>query len=211
MPFVPVANTVEVELRMLLDSQHIENTLYFNMGGAPDPDQMNDLGNALITWWEDQYSTQASTSLELREVVVTSLQSATAPQISVAPAVSAFGDLSSPVLPSNVSLCLSLRTASRGRSFRGRNYFAGLTESQVSGNTVSDPTVDALIDIYDLLRVTPVHDSGEHCVVSRFSGVDPVTHRPIPRVAGINTLVTSVIVVDKTIDSMRRRLPGRGR
>jgi hypothetical protein len=45
--------------------------------------------------------------------------------------------------------------------------------------------------------------------VSRFSGVDE-DGRPIPRVAGISTVVLSYGVTDNNLDSQRRRLAGRG-
>jgi len=55
-------------------------------------------------------------------------------------------------------------------------------------------------------------DSGDFTwvVVSRFSGVDPDTGKPIPREAGVATPVLAPLVTDLTVDSQRRRLPGRG-
>jgi cation transporter-like permease len=47
-------------------------------------------------------------------------------------------------------------------------------------------------------------------IASRFSGVDPDTGDPIPRVAGVTTPVTNVVCTDATLDAQRRRLPGRG-
>jgi len=46
-------------------------------------------------------------------------------------------------------------------------------------------------------------------VASRFSGVDG-DGKPIPRTAGVVTPISNVIVVDRVLDSQRRRLPGRG-
>jgi hypothetical protein len=52
-------------------------------------------------------------------------------------------------------------------------------------------------------------DGWDHVVVSRFSGVDE-DGRPIPRVAGVSTVVLSYGVTDNNLDSQRRRLAGRG-
>jgi hypothetical protein len=46
--------------------------------------------------------------------------------------------------------------------------------------------------------------------VSRYSGIG-TDGKPIPRTEGIATPVTQVVITDHTIDSQRRRLPGRGR
>ena len=212
MPFVPVANTAEAELRYLMDGQQIENTLYFELPSAIAPADLLSLGGDLIAWWGDNYAPQSSTSLQLVEVACTDLTTSTSAVVSSTPAVAAFGEVSSGFLPMNDSLAVSFRTNQRGRSFRGRNYFAGLCESQVDGNDVSLVTADAIKAAYEqLLPAGGIFTSDwVWVVVSRFSGVD-TDHKPIPRVAGVTTTVTSVVSVDRTIDSMRRRLPGRGR
>jgi hypothetical protein len=210
MPFVPVPNTALVEMRMLLDAQQVENTLYFDFGATPVIGDLTSIANAMITWWESAYSTAITTSVELREVVATDLSSATGPQVSISPAVPAFGDLNDAPLPNNVTLTVSFRTANRGRSFRGRNYVVGLGETQVAGNTVAPSVITAFDGIYSQLLASPVAAIATWVVVSRFSGVDPVTGEPIPRVTGIATPIISVTVVDNVVDSQRRRLPKRG-
>jgi len=50
----------------------------------------------------------------------------------------------------------------------------------------------------------------EWVVVSRYSGTD-VNDDPVPRVTGIATLVSNVLFTNNTVDSQRRRLPGRGK
>jgi len=212
MPFVPVANTVEVELRFLLDGQHIENTLYFEIGIAPDPSNMTTLLNNVESWWIDNVAPLCSASLSLVELVATDLTTATGPQVTVAPVGGDPGGLGQPALPNNVTLSVSFRTANRGRSFRGRNYFPVLSEGQVTDNTVTAGVVTAIQDAYAAI-LTDVNGGlppVTWVVVSRFSGIDS-NGDPIPRVAGISTPVTTVVIVDPIIDSQRRRLPGRGR
>lgn len=212
MPFVPVANTAAVEIRMLQDGQQVENTLYFRLGSTLTPTNLTQLCEDLVTWWDSAYSDEVSSAVELVEVTATDLTSETGPVASFNPSTTLLGALTSPALPNNVSIAVSFRTAARGRSFRGRNYFVGLTESQVTNNTLSDPSAAALLGIYQLLL--PVGgtftDDWIWVVASRFSGIDG-DGKPIPRDVGISTPITSVVIVDKTIDSARRRLPGRGR
>lgn len=212
MPFVPIPNTAAVEIRMTQDQQLVENTLYFRLGSSLTPTNLTQLCQDLVGWWDTLYSAQASSAVELVEVTATDLTTETGPVGSFNPSTTLLGALTSPALPNNVTIAVSFRTASRGRSFRGRNYFVGLTESQVTDNTLSDPSAAAILDIYqNLLPVGGLFtDDWIWVVASRFSGVN-ADGVPIPRVTGLSTPITSAVIVDKVIDSSRRRLPGRGR
>lgn len=212
MPFVPVANTALFEFRYLMDLQHIENTLYFESAGAITPADLTALINAMETFWNAEFQPLIPVTIELVEMVATDLTSATSAQVTLAPVVTSLGAVNDPALPNNVSLSVSFRTAQRGRAFRGRNYWPALWETGVIKNTVQDTIVAAIQDAYNAL----ITDAGVTAagftwvVVSRFSGIDG-DGKPIPRVAGITTPVISATIVDPTVDSQRRRLPGRGR
>jgi hypothetical protein len=211
MAFVPANNTVLAEVRMQMDGQKIENTLYFQQV-AFDSDMAITLALGLIDWWTSFYAPLVAVEVQLREVVVTDLETDTGFQITQVPTTLTTGGItSSDALPNSVSLAVSFRTANRGRSFRGRNYIAGLTHSQVSDNTVDDTTVAAWQAAYTEL-LTVASDAGVNwVVVSRFHGVDPDTGDPIPRVEAVVTPVVTVVVVDNVVDGQRRRLPGRGK
>jgi hypothetical protein len=206
-----VINTAEVETRMLWDSQQVENTLYFNRAAGWDTTSLTTLGDSIISWWAESYSTQAGIALELKEVTCTDLTTSTSPAVTVVPAVATLGDINNASLPNNVSIAVSFRTALRGRSFRGRNYFAGLCENQVIDNEVGPTVVSAIRLIYLGLLEVASDSEAQWVVVSRFSGIDPVTKKPIPRETGISTPINAVVIVDPVVDSMRRRLPKRGK
>lgn len=212
MPFVPAPNTALVELRGLMDGQQVENTLYFRLGATISPSQLIDLCNNIEGWWLANYAPLTSNAHSLVEIVATDLTTATSASVSVSPVGGDPGEQSSGFLPMNASLAVSFRTAARGRSFRGRNYFIGLTESQVDGNQVQLGTVGAIQDAYELLLPSGglFDEDWIWVVVSRFSGVDG-DGVPVPRTTALTTPIISVVIVDRTIDSARRRLPGRGR
>lgn len=210
MPFVPVPNTLLCELRMTTDLQKVENTLWFEVGGPPSASDMNDLGDALITWWNSFYAPLTWTGVQLREVVVTDMSSATAGQVTRIPAGAALGDVSDDPLPTSISLTVSFRTANRGRSFRGRNYIVGMTEGQTIGaNQVNGTVVADWIAAYEALIGVGSIISATWVVVSRFSGIDG-DGDPIPRVTGVTTPVETVVIVDDNVDHQRRRGAGRG-
>lgn len=211
MPFVPVPNAALVEYRMTQDFQQVENTQWFTQSGPPDETDLGALGLILLDWWVDHYAPLASIGVALREIVCTSQHTATAPQHTTTPATLTTGALTDEALPNNVTVCVSFRTAQRGRSFRGRNYFAGITGVNVSHNTILETFAANLTDAYEAVGSAVSGSGWTWVVASRFSGVNPSTGAPIPRATGITNPVTGVVIVDTTVDSMRRRLPGRGR
>ena len=204
MPFIPVADTVEVELFQMLHGQKIENTQYWRKIGGSSVADATDLWNSLLIWWSTSFSIQLSNQLTLLGAKITDLSSETSYAVEfAAPAPHPAGHSVSFGLPGNVALVASFRTNSRGRSYRGRNFVAGLPEDGVDGNTVQTSVVNALQASYAALLSDFAPSGWEWVVASRF-------HNKLPRVAGIATAITSVIVVDPYIDSQRRRLTGRG-
>lgn len=210
MPFIPVPETVEAEIRMSLDGQHIENTLYFTKIGGVTLAEAVALAGDLLIWWNTSYAVPLSSQLSLREVYMTDLETATGyTHTQPAPAPAPVGDVDFESEPNSVALCVSFRTNLRGRSFRGRNYVSGLPGNGVLQNTVEPATVAGIVSAYEDLLGVASAAGVEWCVVSRFSGVDG-DGKPIPRANGIATAITSVLAVDPTVDNQRRRLPGRG-
>jgi len=209
MAFVPVANVAEVEVRMRLAGQSIENTLYFQFASGPSAAELTALGGDIRDWWIASYAPLVWNGLQLVEVNCTDLTSDTGPQVAT-PVTDEFGTGGANTVANNVALCVSFRTAFRGRSFRGRNYISGIPLTQlVDQNTVEVSYATSVHDAYNAIN-SALSVSADWVVVSRFSGMGGTPRRPIPRTAGVATLVTSVVIVDRTVDSMRRRLPGRG-
>lgn len=210
MAFIPVPDVALVEFRMLLDSQKVENTLYFQKSTGWDATSLDLAGVDLKEWWTDSYAPLVSDLVTLREVVLTDLETDTGAQATFAGAGAAGSQIGGSA-PSNVSFAVSFRTALRGRAFRGRNYIVGVPLPQLSDiNHVESSWANDVVDAYFGLISLAAGFDAQWVAVSRFSGVDPDTHAPIPRTEGIATPITSVITTDLTLDSQRRRLPGRG-
>jgi hypothetical protein len=195
---------------MTLDGQDVENTLWFVAASEPNTGNMGVLAATMEGWWVSDYAPQISQAVQLRETVVTSMDSATGPQVTRVPTSTTLGSRTDEIMPNSVSLVVSFRTDLRGRSFRGRNYVVGLTAEEVTGNQVNSDIVAAFQDAYSNILTVVTDTDYEWVVASRFSGVDS-EGKPIPRSEGIGTPITSVTVVDNIIDNQRRRLPGRGR
>jgi hypothetical protein len=192
-----------VELRMVIDGQKVENTLYFSGEPPLTPTTLNDLAVIVESWWADNISPILSTTLSLNEIVVTSLASETAPQIVFTTGLPDTGGNANAALPNNVSWAIKFNTANRGRSGRGRNFIVGLTEEVVSASQLNVITAAQLVDGYlDLLADLSGGD-WTWVVYSRFED-------KVERTTGLAQEVISVGYTDLIVDSQRRRLPGRG-
>lgn len=205
MAFVPVPNAFEAEIRMSLDDQLVENTLYFK--ATPDSEEGTPiaLANDLLVWWTVEMAPALSDNTLLREIYVTDLTTSTSGAATQpAPAPAPTGGRSGAPSPNNVSLAVSFRTAQRGRSFRGRNYIAGINEPDTEWNQISATLEGLILAGYNALLEGDFASNWQWGVVSRFSN-------KAPRVTGVFTPITAVTIVDRTIDSQRRRLPSRGR
>lgn len=203
MAFIPVENTVSVELRALYFDQRVENVLYFHNQDGVDLAGMADIADHLDTWWNAFMKPYQSASYVFQEVYVTDLTTAISPTYAD---TSSFGITGannvSAGLPGNVAYCISFRTNNRGRSGRGRNYVTGLTELAATGNEIAPATKTALITGYEALLTTlPV--GWQWVVVSRYLN-------GAPRPEGFVQTITAVVAADDYLDSQRRRLTARG-
>jgi len=210
MAFVPVSNVFEAEIRMQYFEQRVENTLYFQAETALSSANLAAFGGELVTWWTDFMAPKLSDELTLREVFLTDLTTATSAVATVVPPTPVPGEITGNSLPGNVAFVVSFRTEQRGRSFRGRNYVVGIPASVQLGNQISEEEAADLVAAYNELIGIAAAGALVWSVVSRYSGIDPVTGKPIPRVAGIATPITAVLAVDTNLDSQRNRLTGRG-
>jgi hypothetical protein len=97
---------------------------------------------------------------------------------------------------------MSWRTGFSGRSFRGRTFYAGIANTEVSDNLISTTlAANLLADATTLLNDLI---AGGHNLVVFSQYADGA-----PRVTGVGTPINQAII-DNRIDTQRRRLPGTG-
>lgn len=205
MPFVPSPNVAEAELRFYFDGQLMENTLYFQLGSAPEVEDLQLLGSALIDWYSGNIDTLQSVACQLLGVQVTDLTTAVSPSVFMPATLGTGGTVESPYLPTNCSWTVQFKTAGRGRSSQGRNYVIGLCESHALGSTIDPTTASNYVNAYNVLASGGSFESGwVWGVLSRISG-------GVDRVSGLFQTITVAAYADLLLDSQRRRLPGRGR
>jgi hypothetical protein len=148
---------------------------------------------------------KVSNTCILSAVITTSLGTVGAPGTLYTTGLPKVGTNIQPQLPNNVTIAMSLNTALRGRSFRGRIYHIGLTENDVTLNTIPGTTLTPLIAAYEAARLLAAGSGSQTFQLAVLSYYAAKAIRTTP----VATPVTS-ISSDGIIDAQRRRLPKRG-
>lgn len=205
MEFIPVENTVEINVRFLLHTQQCENVLSFTRNeGEVNPDNMKTLAQALSAYWIANFIPYQSYQASLREIYVVDLNTDTSPTYTETAGLPVAGGNLGDAAPGGTTLCYSFRTAARGRSGRGRNYFIGIPKPQLVGNAVISTYADDVLSGYaGLVGPDSLAPGWTWCVVSRFLNGSP-------RTAGVVREIQAATLVNTYVDSQRRRLEGRG-
>lgn len=204
MAFVPAPNIIQLEMRQLMEGQHIESRIMVDNLAAPDAAALEAAAIAAWNWWEENLAPQLTVAVQLVEVLATDMGAIDGGQFTYAPDTTTTGVLAGPTLPNEVAICLSLRTASRGRSARGRMYISGIPDSgRDSPNTIS-PTYASNISAAGDALLAAFASTPRLVIVSYITG-------GAPRVGGpVYYVVTSALLTDRVLDSQRRRRPGIG-
>lgn len=202
MAFIPVPGVVEVTPVFRQDSQEAVNVLHVRPVGAITPAAMTAIASIYAVWWIAAIKPIAAPNLSLQEVRCRNLTTESAGGVSYTTGLPSAGTVGSGALPNAVTLAVKWSTGLVGRSFRGRTYHLGLSEIQVTDNTVEPVALAALLNAYDELREEYAAQDYPMVVVSRFTN-------NAPRVTGIATPITTV-TINNIVDVQRRRLPGRG-
>jgi hypothetical protein len=181
-----------------------ENVIYFAGPADYDGPSLTALAQAVEDSWELNVAPLVSNEITLFETVATDVSSSTGPQATDPGGIN--GAVVNAALPQNVTIAVSFRTGKRGRSYRGRLYHVGLCENQVSGDEISEAFSITLRTAYENFFedvATTMGDGTHHVVVSRCQDGVWLSTAEVTDV--------EAYVVETTIDSMRRRLLGRGR
>lgn len=202
--YIPASNTAKVEVFFRQDSQQIENVFHVRGESAWSEVSLAELVNEFANWVSNTYADCWHTSCHAIAIKATDLSSVSGPVIESAldPEVAGV-ETGSAALPSNVSLVIKWTTTQRGRSFRGRTYVPGLAAAFVSANTIT-PTYHATVvgaasQLWSAIRAK----NWDLVVVSYCNEKEWRTSAAVTQITGWS--------VDTTLDSQRRRLPGRGR
>jgi hypothetical protein len=204
MAFQPATKIIEVRMQFLQLTSFAENIYHVRSEGVVGSGMLEDLAAEFYNWWNSDVKAFVSEDVTLQSIKLRDLTSEFAAFYERSAGLPLDGTLASPVLPFNVTPCVSWGTGLTGRSARGRTYHVGLSEVQALGGLLTDSAHDALLGAYAGL-VDRIIDMGQDlnlCVLQRVE--DGV---PLADAIGRDIITTAI---DLALDSQRRRLIGRG-
>ena len=190
-----------VELVYRQDSQIVENVWY--NGGADDTIiTLNTMAELMMVQWRQYIMPHVSENVDLLFGRATYLGVVNGNTVEAPAPPDSNGQETSPSLPNHVTACVKLVTGLGGRGRRGRKYHIGLCENQVTAN-----------NLITGFRAT-LENGYQEWVADAVAGPYPIVIcsfilNGVPRPFAQVTPVINALL-DPVIDSMRRRLPGRG-
>lgn len=212
MPSLPAApGVIKIEVLQTMAGQPCVNVMHAMSRSElqPSADQLQDACGAATLAWQDGFLPNQSADITLVALRMTDLTNLVGAQV-ISPSGEA-GAQTGPVSDAARALCITIRSAMRTRSGRGRLYLGGVADEHVADPRHWDAEfaagmADALRTWANSLTVAdPVAgwamDLG---VLSYFSGVDEAG-RPIPRAEPLFNAATG-FDADSRIDTQRRRL-----
>lgn len=197
--YVPVPQTFMAEMRYLWNGENCENTLYFKLRAGATDTTVAGLADMLYNWQDQELRPLQVATCALVEVYLTDLTTQTSPTYSLTPPTPSGGQLPGPSHANSVCPVVTFKTAQRGRSSRGRNYFPGIGEEQVAASTISSTYLTALDAAYSLLLAPAFSPNWEWHVVSRYSAGQP-------RAVGVALPVQAVVITSPLVGSQRGRV-----
>jgi hypothetical protein len=201
--FQAAPNVAQVEMRFTQQGQQVENVYHVDVPDLVTPAMFDTIAGVFALWFSATVVADVSTGLSLNSVIVRDLQVDGGIAIEHTTGLPVAGHDPQEQAPMNVTAAVKWVTGHAGRSFRGRTYHLGLTHEQYVNSTLTGAMVNVLHNDYTLLLTETIALGNPLCVLSR-------RHAKAVRAQAIHTPITGVII-DNTIDSQRRRLPGRGR
>lgn len=203
MTFIPMVNASRTTLQYTMEGQIMANVLWFQKASALTVTDLDNLNTALASLWSSTLKTVVGGNCGLTEVISADQTTPSSPVRTLIVSPIVYGTQAGGNLPANVSICISLRTALRGRSFRGRTYLTCRTvNDQAAPSLISSTSIANILSAWQTLLNTANTAGLVWSIVSHFAN-------KTPRITGVSTPVQA-ISIDTPFDSMRRRLIGRG-
>lgn len=203
MAVVRMPGIVQVELRAVMEEQHVENRVMVDTGHDPLSADFAAIHTFYDGWVTGQYRTICCNNVTWQEMVLTDMSRGDGLQI-IYP-MTQVGAATAAAMPNETSLCVSLRGALRGRSTRGRWFCFPPSQADRDGpNQVSTTYAAAALSVMQTMIDGLFTATGfQACVVSlRTEGA--------PRVTPVNYHYNRATLVDRILDSQRSRKPGNG-
>lgn len=203
MEFIPAPKVVQCELTFQVGTTVCENIFNVLCPQEPIAGDMQNIGNVLEAWYLTKYKVLQPQTVQYIRLHMRDMGSRVSIERDFVPLEAVYGsDIVYPILPMNVSVAINLHSAYAGRSARGRIYYVGLKESNVTGDGI-DSTFLATVRSNFADLIGDFQAAGyTWVIVSRVAD-------GLPRAQAVTYPVVS-ISTKGVVCSQKRRLSGRG-
>lgn len=204
MPFIPVPNVAAVHVRGSLLGQQTENVLYYLFATQPSVGDLEDLCGAIAGVVADFWVSNLPPEWVGREIYARDLTENPSAEFTDISIIGVNGTYpTGNTLPGNATVALQRSSGLSGRGTRGRIYWQGLSDAVVTGNSVDPAFLANLLGAMDATDAAAAVLAWTPVIVSLFVG-------DVPRAVGLTFEILTWKYADSLVDSMRRRLQGRG-
>jgi len=203
-PFVP--NGYHVRLQYTLSTQLVENEFYFVSTAPPTEAVMDELADVVLDWATLNWHNMLPTNCSVTGCVVECLDPDflfTKPYTLPAPVAGA----GAAGVPNNVSFSIQRIILGRYKGGHPRLYVPGIRSDKVTSiNTLDATHADNMVTTLNDLNAAAIASPSDFIPVClRTTGEGATPTEPLA------VYITGYRYRDLTLDSQRRRLPGRGR
>lgn len=198
-PFVPFADCAEVVLKGLCGGANANVTFGVKKTSTLDDGDLETIMSIFDEWWQTNLRGSVGDDFVLQTIKVTNLNSQFAGTFEGPPSDNPGGAVTGTIAPNNAAYVMSLKTARRGRAFRGRNYIPAIPSANLQdAQHVTTASATALAAAYVALALLLQAEGFIHVVLSRWEN-------KVYRTTGEATPVQTYIAREK-IGTMRRRI-----
>lgn len=206
--FIPAPNVAQLEMVYNLDEQIIENRFFLEGAEQWTLASLTELATTALDEWQSSIAPLISDQVHLILARATDMEVDDGAGVEIEPGSDIAGEVTGGSLPSNVTLTTKFGSGLTGRSHRGRVYTPGIPRTSVGTTTVNEVTPvvagsfsSGWANFFSGL-IANVENCDHHVIVSYCFNKAWRTTADITTVINYSTEVT--------LDSQRRRLPGRG-
>lgn len=203
MAFIPTPNCTRTDILFMYEGQQDHNVIWCQWPAPATQAQREGLNTAIRDWWTASGKAMSTQGYVLSQITTVNQDADNAPSSTLVVSPGIAGSAGTSGLPANTALCATLRTALRGRSYRGRMYLGGMdVTKRDQPSTTTTVFIGQVIVMLNALRDAITAAGAIWVVVSK-------VHNLVKRSSGVATALDA-ISIDSVFDSQRRRLPGRG-
>ena len=198
MAFIPTADVVRATITGQSAIGPVVNVLALRRLAEPTPVGLAELAELMWEQWALLVMPNLSTSYSLSSVSVADQSAADAPVAVYSTTPTPTGSVAGDALPLGSSCVVTLRTAARGRTARGRIFVGLLAEADASSGQLTPTRADGIRGAIASLGFA-VNIAGWEL------GVLSLQENGVPRGTGLFRPVTSIVVRSPLVGTQRRR------